>query len=198
MNRTAYVLTMDPLSERAIFSKQILENIGFHVVLVDVIRHPNKVISNKISMQSIYKTIAIHHEYAYVFEDDLNIHEPIKLNEIIEYESISDMFFYLGMCEYTQPAKHTGIKIKTHNVYSKQGYVRGLHAIGISNRGAKKLLSFSMKQSEEYMDIILEHFSLLYPANVVRYDLQSYIPGHRGILFQDRRRFPSQITLSPM
>lgn len=38
-----------------------------------------------------------------------------------------------------------------------------------------------------------ENFSIQYPANVVRYDLESYISGHRGVFFQDRKRFPSTI-----
>ena len=41
--------------------------------------------------------------------------------------------------------------------------------------------------------MILEEFSKKYPANIVRYDLQSYIYGHRGVIFQDRLRFPSTI-----
>ena len=44
------------------------------------------------------------------------------------------------------------------------------------------------------MDVILEQFSVLYPANVCRYDLESYIHGHKGILFQDRHKFPSSIV----
>jgi len=45
----------------------------------------------------------------------------------------------------------------------------------------------------EYMDMILEKFSEKYPTNVIRYDLESYLHGHRGIFFQDRDRFPSSI-----
>ena len=41
---------------------------------------------------------------------------------------------------------------------------------------------------------ILEKFTLQYPANCVRYDLESYIKGHKGIIFQDRMRFASEIT----
>lgn len=43
------------------------------------------------------------------------------------------------------------------------------------------------------MDVILEAFAAIYPANIVRYDLESYISGHRGVIFQDRNRFPSSI-----
>ena len=193
--RTGYILTLYPESERAIFSKNVLENIGFDVIFIKAIPHINKVISNKISMQYIYNLI-IHsqNEYSYVFEDDINVHEEIKLDEIIEYEKISEMFFYLGMCEYGNNIKNTGITIRNHDVYSKSGFCRGLHAIGLSKKGADTLLTFSNKFEEPYMDIILENFSKIYPANVVRYDLESYINGHMGIVYQDRKQFPSIIS----
>ena len=73
------------------------------------------------------------------------------------------------------------------------GCVRGLHAVGFSKLGAGLFLEFSKNSNLRYMDMILEQFSCVYPANIVRYDLQSYISGHRGILFQDRKRFPSSI-----
>lgn len=41
--------------------------------------------------------------------------------------------------------------------------------------------------------MILEKFSLKYPVNCIRYDLESYIYGHKGIIFQDRNCFPSEI-----
>jgi hypothetical protein len=196
IKRNAYLLTLDPLTERAIFSKKILEDIGFNVNLINVIPHEDKVVSNKISMQYIYGIIKDSEEedYGYVFEDDINIIEPITLEEIVEYEKISEIFFYLGLCEYTKNALLTSVKIKDHDVYSKSGGVRGLHAIGLSKKGAEKLLEFSKERNDErYMDKILDHFSLIYPANCVRYDLESYILGHKGIIFQDRQRFPSTI-----
>ena len=146
-------------------------------------------------MQYIYSLIIdSQNEYSYVFEDDINVNEEIILDEIIQYEKISEMFFYLGMCEYNKTnIKNTGIKIKNHIVYKKDGFCRGLHAIGLSKKGADTLLNFSSKIQERYMDVILEKFSEIYPANIVRYDLESYINGHRGVLYQDRKRFPSQI-----
>lgn len=190
--RTAYLLTVSP-SERAHFSKSILERVGFKVIMVRPIHHPDKVLSNKLSMQMIYQQIALRGEYAYVFEDDINLLEDIHLDEIIEYESISPMFFYLGVCEAKHTAEKTGLSVQGHQVYRKRGMCRGLHAIGISPEGATELLKFS-NNPERYMDVILEQFSLLYPANVCRYDLQSYIAGHRGIFFQDRKKIPSTIS----
>ena len=195
IKRCGYILTLDPQSERAIFSKNILEKIGFNVILIKPILDTDKVLSNKISMQYIYNLIINSNDnYSYVFEDDINMLEIITLDEIVEYEKYSEMFFYLGMCEYGNIGNNTGIKIRNHNVYNKSGFCRGLHAIGLSKKGAEELLKFSRESKERYMDVILEQFSVLYPANVCRYDLESYIRGHKGILFQDRKKFPSMIT----
>jgi hypothetical protein len=194
IKRCGYILTLDPTSERAIFSKTILEKIGFDVILVKPILHTDKVLSNKISMQYIYNLIINSQDnYSYVFEDDINMNEDITLDEIVEYEKYSEMFFYLGLCEYKNIGKKTDITIRNHNVYNKSGFCRGLHAIGLSKKGAEELLIFSQKSKERYMDIILEQFSKIYPANVCRYDLESYLCGHKGILFQDRKQFPSTI-----
>jgi hypothetical protein len=195
--RTAYILTTNKSSDRTLFSQSVLEKIGFTVVLVQHIPHEDKVLSNKISMQHIYELIINgDDEYAYVFEDDINVLEPININEIIEYEKISNMFFYLGACTYgrnwNQTRKHSCV-INNHPVYTMSGYVRGLHAVGFSKNGAKTFLEFSKASNQRYMDMILEEFSLIHPANIIRYDLESYIRGHRGILFQDRAKFPTTI-----
>ena len=194
--RTAFVLTSTIDCERALFTQKILEKIGFNVVLVPFIPHKDKVLSNKISFQHIYNIIlGLEDNYCYVFEDDINIIEDITIDEIIQYENISEMFFYLGICE-PRPGlgtTNTGIKINDHIVYSKSENVRGAHALGLSKKGVNLILELSTKSSERYMDCILEEFTNSYPANIVRYDLQSYIKGHRGIVFQDRNRFPSTI-----
>ena len=196
-SRTAYILTANKSSKRTVFSKSLLEKIGFSVVLVQHIPHEDKVLSNKISMQHIYELIINgKDDYAYVFEDDINLIEPININEIIQYEQISNMFFYLGACTYgsnrEQTTKHNAV-INNHPVYTMSGHVRCLHAVGFSKNGAKTFLNFSKVSKERYMDMILEQFSLKYPANIIRYDLESYIHGHRGILFQDRNKFPTTI-----
>lgn len=194
--RIAYLLTTNKESQRTLFSQQILTQIGFNVVLVQHNPHPNPVVSNKISMCHIYELIHNGaHEYAYVFEDDINILENISLSEIIKYEPISKMFFYLGICEDRGKStiKDTMYSIHSHKVLSISGNVRGLHAIGLSKNGAKELLEFANQSNFVYMDMILEEFSKKYPANIVRYDMQSYIYGHRGVVFQDRLRFPSTI-----
>jgi hypothetical protein len=106
------------------------------------------------------------------------------------------MFFYLGACMNSDVEReiHT-TQINNHDVAILKGGVRGLHAIGISKYGAGELLSFSENMSDYiYMDMILEKFSEKYPANLIRYDLESYIEGHKGIFFQDRNKFPSSIS----
>jgi hypothetical protein len=197
MHRTAYLLTGDENSERALFSKHVLENIGFCVQFITYISNINKVLSNKMSMQYIYELISNTefetNEFAYIFEDDINVIQHITIDEIVQYENISEMFFYLGMCDNGDNIIQTNEIINNNIVYKKSGYVRGLHAIGLSKRGAIHLLKFSKESTLEYMDMILENFSLIYPANIVRYDLTSYIEGHKGIIFQDRNRFQSTI-----
>jgi FkbM family methyltransferase len=196
--RPAYLLTTNKLSDRTIFSQAVLEKIGFSVILVQHIPHHDNVISNKISMQSIYKLIKYgNDDYAYVFEDDINILEPIYIDEIIQYEKISDKFFYLGACTYeinlTQSMRPSAI-INKHPVYTISGFVRGLHAVGFSKNGASEFLDYTMANNEPYVDILLEEFSCLYPANILRYDLESYYSGHRGIIYQERERFPGSVV----
>ena len=194
--RHAYLLTTNVKSERTIFSANILKKIGFTVFVVQHIPHVNPVISNKLSMKNIYEIIIRSGlSYAYVFEDDIDIHENITLDEIIKYEKLSDQFFYLGICEDKgdTTVTDTQYSICSHKVMSISGNVRGLHAIGLSNIGAKNLLAFSRLSGHIYMDMVVEDFSRLHRANIVRYDLQSKIPGHRGIFFQARDKFPTTI-----
>jgi hypothetical protein len=193
--RIAFLLTLNKDSERAKFSKSVLEKIGFEVQFMGCIENKDKVLSNKLSMQNIYNLIKdLNEPYYYIFEDDINSLEEIKLDEIIQYENLSPIFFYLGICERPgETSVLTQTKINGHNLFYKSGNIHGLHAIGISRKGASELLEFSKYSTERYMDVILSDFSLKYPANIVRYDLESYIPGHRGIIFQDRNKFPSSI-----
>jgi hypothetical protein len=197
--RTAYVLTVNESSERSQFSKNVLETVGFCVTFVNCIQHQNKVLSNKLSMLHIYEQIANGHDkWAYVFEDDINVLEPISLNEIIAYEQLTSVFLYLGVCIPHYFTEHNKVgcfsNVNGTSVSGISGAVRGLHAIGISKLGARMLLDFAEHfGGYEYMDMILEKFSEIHPAPVVRFDLESYIHGHKGVFFQDRNLFPSSI-----
>ena len=196
VTRNAYLLTTNPNSERTVFSRKILEKVGFNVIIFKALPHSCNVTSNKISMQAIYEIICNDNSYEwnYVFEDDIDLLEPITLSEIIEYEKISNKVIYLGLCRYgVDKIINTGNIINRHIVYKTFGNTRGLHAIGLSRTGCKELLEFSKTSKHKYMDCILENFIELNPANIIKYHLQSYIYGHRGIFFQNRRKFPSTI-----
>lgn len=197
--RTAYLLTTDPLSEKAIFSKNILETIGFEVNFFLALKAITPLLSNRKSLYSIYSIIANgDDQWCYVFEDDINVLEEIKLDEIIEYENISDKFFYLGLCKYRDQEGITssGRFIKNKEIFTVSNYVRGKHAIGLSKQGASDILQLFNIPNEDfiYVDVILEYYLSLHPTNVVRYDLESYNSGHRGIIFQDRNKFESTVT----
>ena len=195
-SRKCYVLTCNERSPRTQFTKSILEKVGFQVYLFRAIPHKDKVLSNKISMMTIYNYIVNgDDEWVYIFEDDINILENISLEEIIKYEALNKRFFYLGVCDYVdKKIQRQGIKINNTDLTIVRGGVRGLHAIGISKKGAMELHKFAKSvPKQRYMDVCLEMYSIIHPTFVVRYDLESYISGHRGIFFQDRSRFPSSI-----
>lgn len=202
--RFAYVLTLNTESDRARSCEDLLKKIGFIVTFVNVIPHADPVISNKKSMEHIYEMVRdlsqSDQEFSYIFEDDIATHSDIKLSEIVKYERLSDMFFYLGVCiplDLPPSNQRTGYSILGYPVLSISGNVRGLHAIALSRRGARHLLDFAKNSTHNYMDMILNDFSLTHPANIVRYDLESYIPGHRGMFFQDRKKYPSSIPDEP-
>lgn len=193
--RIAYLLTLNSNSERCIFSKQILESIGFNVCVCTAIPDSNQILSHKKSMYEIFKLIMNgNSEWAYIFEDDVNKLENITLDEIIEYEKISNGFFYLGICKYgNKPVGQTQYSINGHQVYAVSGGVRGAHAVAFSKSGLNNFINFSINFTIEYLDIIYELYTLINPTIVVRIDLQSNIEGHLGVIFQDRDKFKSSI-----
>jgi hypothetical protein len=196
--RVAYLLSTNPDSERTQFSKKVLENIGFDVIIFIAFLHHNKLMSHKLSMMSIYNKIVLgNDEFTYVFEDDINVLEPVTLSEIIEYEKLCTTFLYLGICKIhayddrdTYDSKY---KINDKIVKIITGNVRGLHAVGMSKDGAKELAKACLETSELYIDVILESLMSTYPTHIMRYDLESTCKGHRGIIYQDRVRFPTSI-----
>ena len=198
-HRKAYLLTTNENLSRTIFSKKLLEEIGFSVIIFKAIPNKDKVLSNKISMQEIYKKIINSNEkWSYVFEDDINIREKTKLNKIIKYEKISDKIIYLGFLSFHRGIYHYKTKhvIENDIVYKSKGKTKGLHAIGLSKQGAKELLFYSKKfkinsKLDRFMDVILEKYTENNHATLVmnhKYDMY-----HRGLFYQDRSKFPSII-----
>lgn len=199
VSRRAYVLVVDEASPRAVFTRRILTDIGFDVSMVRCTPDADKVLSNRLSMQQIYRTILESaDDWAYVFEDDINTLATIRLDEIVEYEAISAKYFYLGVCLDTDSRifRRNGKSVRGHNVVAVSNCA-GLHAIGICKEGATALLKASSAAgSSPYMDRVLGQYSIKHSANVVRFDLKSRCFGHRGVLFQDRDAFPSLISNS--
>lgn len=195
--RRAYLLTLDTASERAQHASQLLVDIGLDVVVILAVPHEDKVLSNKRSLRSIYEKIVRSDDpWSYVFEDDIDTLEPIQKSELLEYEKISQTFFYLGCCGPSH-VELSGHDINGHPVYHVEGgSVRGHHAVAFSHQGAQDFLDIFDKnenQSVRYADVLLEGFAQITHPPIVRYDLESYTEGHRGLFFQDRERFPSII-----
>lgn len=196
-HRNAYVLSCNFDSDRTNFSCNILKDIGFNVIKVLCIPHENVLQSNRLGHESIYKQILkSKQDWGYVFEDDINVIEGIKLDEIIEYEKISKNIFYLGCCILNpHTLKKTKHKIRNSYVYNVKGQSRCLHGIGISKDGCKNLLNFSKTwRSPHAFDSCVDDFVSIHSANIVRADLESpQYKNHLGFLYQDRLRFPSEI-----
>jgi len=195
--RSCYLLTGDRNSPRARASQRVLEKVGFKVNFFQFIPHQNKVLSNKISFLKIYELIlAGQEEWVYVFEDDVNVLADVTLDELVEYEKISSRLFYLGACIPTgeEEKRFLPESVNGHQVAVVQGGVRGAHAIAFSKLGVAEILAFTNSVQTDYCDVMLEEFTKLHPANVVRYDLESPDEkSHRGLFFQDRLSFPSSI-----
>ena len=194
--RQAFVLTADKHSDRAISTESILQEIGFDVTLCDIIEAKTVACSNRLSMIEIYKRIQSHSPgWSYVFEDDLGMLVPITIDEIIQCEEISSHLFYLGCCTIpnTTVEFKTNKTINNHDVFSVSD-VRCLHGLGIDSNSVDYILSIIDKNvSLDFLDMIIgQQFTKLHHTNVVRFDLTSHIcDGHRGVIFQDRERFPS-------
>ena len=192
--RIAYLLTTNEESERYIFSKNVLEKIGFTVKCFKAFPDTIPLRSHKRSTVAILQEIMMSEGYFYIFEDDINVLEEITLDEIIEYEKISNKIFYLGICEYESLGFKTEHNIRGHDVYVKQGYAYGTQAYAVNQIGAIEFLSYlnSPELVNYYItDVMLDAYCKFgSKTNIVRYDLESCIPGHKGVVFQDREKFP--------
>ena len=204
--RHAYILCEHENTPRCIDSRKVLESIGFKVHCIPYIKHNDKIYSNKISMQNIYQMIIDSGEdWCYVFEDDINKLCDIQIDEIIEYENISSHLFYLGTCfpenvlESYEKGEKIGLydthqKVRNHTVHCVSDNCFGLHGVAFSKEGMQKFMDFSNSSFDSVMDVTLKKFTSTYPANVVRFDLCSpHMSSHRGVIYQDRDKYPTTI-----
>jgi hypothetical protein len=132
--RIAHLITVDENSERCIFSSGILDLIGFdvkiHIAVYDPIPYVSLLKTNELIFKEILNSKS---EWHYIFEDDINMLEYISLEEIIEYEKISNGFFFLGVCKYgLDNGFMTPYEVNNHPVYCVSGCVRGSHAVAFS------------------------------------------------------------------
>jgi hypothetical protein len=200
VKRNAYLL-QGPVENqplRARLSRDLLIDIGFNVNVIDHIPNESAHLSNKLSVMHIFDLIQkSNEEWSYMFEDDVDTLEEITLEDIVEYENISEMFFYLGVCmASSRRLRASAHKIKDDNVKITHNG-RCIHAIAISKKGINEIIPFYKTHDHiTCADGILEGFSKKYPANVVRSHLVSpHNRGHRGVFFQDRRRFATQVWI---
>jgi len=195
--RNAYILTLDKKSERAIFSKNILENIGFDVIIFEAIKDTKPMVSHKKSMRAIYEKIIKeeNNKYCYVFEDDINTLLNIDLNYIINYEKLNEDIYYLGGCYNKGELIKQEIKINDYFLHKTKGGIRGIHSLCITKKGADILKGLSDNNLNElHTDRLLENYTLTNPLYIIREDLKSPChPGHFGIFYQDRKRFKSTL-----
>lgn len=222
--RTAHILTCDETSERAQHTASILSQIGFNVVFDPVIDPLNidsfsnisdeservKLIkqhvsySNRISMHTIFNNAIIgSDEWLYVFEDDISAVTDITLDEIIEYEEISDHLFYIGCCQHHKMMKPPFVYQTPHNINGYDVYkvsrTNCLHAVAYKVSNLPYMLEYDYDHTtgdyrKAYLDQIIGTFFIKnHHSNVVRWDEKSpLVQSQRGALYQDRVKFPSQ------
>ena len=197
IKRKAYLLTCNENSDRAIFCKNLLTKIGFNVILFKAIPHEDPVISHKLSSLEIYRLISIgEDEWVYVFEDDINVHYEPTLEEIVEYEEINKEinegldFYYLGCCIHPKYIYTiSDIIINNHKIGIANGKQRGSHAMAFSKKGANEIFYIGSSSPLKDIDAIHDVYTSFYPTYVICCELESYIEGHIGLFYQDRKRF---------
>jgi len=193
--RNAYILTVDKNSERAIFSSNLLNKIGFNVILFEAIKDSNPMVSHRKSMYAIYERIILEekNKYCYVFEDDINTSLNINLDYIINYEELNEDIYYLGFCYNRGRFLKQNIEINGHTMFKIRGGIKGLHSLCLSKEGASKLKKlYDDNKNELHMDVLLQKYTKKNPLFVVRKDVVSPCNNtHYGIFYQDRHKFTS-------
>ena len=197
IERNAYVLTLDKNSERAKFSKNILEKIGFNVILFEAIKDEFPMRSHRKSMYAIYEKLLEEKEdkYFYVFEDDINTTIDITLSYLLEYEKLNENIYYLGCCYNRGKFIKQNLKINNEILCKIRGGVRGIHSLCMNRKGVEILKKIYDDNPKNYhMDVMLEKYTLENPLIVIGRNLKSPCNhGHFGIFYQDRGKFESQL-----
>lgn len=214
MIRESYLITTNENSDRVNAAKTVLSEVGFHINVIKALPRSNdeyhsKMASNRNTMLYIVDEIGKKegNDFYYIFEDDVNVLKPVKLDEIIEYENISREceLFYLGCCRYNYTFDNTIETehcIRGNTVYKVTKFIRGTHAFAMTPNTARKMCDFFMtneKILEESdvipFDIMLEMYvhECTNGVMTMRHELESNVKDHFGLFFQDRNRFPSII-----
>jgi len=209
-SRIAYLITVDPQSNRTQKSQNILSDAGFDVHLELSQRMESqfdKVLSNKNAQLSIYRRIIADKSrpWGYIFEDDLSLAcksqavvteedcDPIDFSvehDILGEDGIErkhDLYVYLGVCG--------GIR-QREELYCG----RCAHAYGLSREGAEKLIKFDKyflvhPEGTHYMDVVMDNFCRKeggFPVSYANYT-SPQVSEHFGAFFQDRLSFPTLI-----
>lgn len=196
-SRDAYVLTTDKTSDRAIFSKNLLEKIGFNVILFEAIKDEYPMVSHRKSMYAIYEKILETGKegYYYVFEDDINTLLDVDLEYIINYEKLNQDILYLGCCYNGGEIIKTDKIVNEKKMSKIKGGIRGIHSLAMNKKGVKLLKKlYDDNPKSLHMDVLLEKYSLENPLYLAREDLISpCCNSHLGIFYQDRDKFKSQL-----
>jgi hypothetical protein len=152
-------------------------------------------------------------EWSFVFEDDVNFIRPSKVSLSNYIEALQKLMtnteihfqhglFYLGICGPTFENNSQTLIIKYSNdkILSSKGYGWCAHAMGLTIKRAKYFWT-EISSYRPTPDAAIDAFIRDY---CIRSGNQYYIlgsnlhwppqTGHYGIAFQDRRKFPSQMT----
>ncbi len=84
-------------------------------------------------------------------------------------------------------------KIIIINTSSKWSCVFELHAFAFSKNGIINFFNFMNNFTIQCVNMILQLYNIQNPANIVRVNLESYIPEHLRIIFHYRKKFKSII-----
>lgn len=203
VRRPAYVVSVSRgLDERSQRTGTILHNLGFDVEYVEPIswkglREENPTLSEEESKVLSHRNTVLNllrhspRPWTYVFEDDIAVHNGVNMESIVELESSSDSFFYLGLC---LPHK-SDVLLPPPKSNGERACGRCAHALAFSREGASSLLSFlSTGGDSAYFDINVETWCA---ANdgfpVYLWERHGQQDGHRGGFFQDRNIFETGI-----